>query len=128
MIDRKTRAVAVLAMFAVLPFLSACASGGGGDGGSLYQEISREEIAQVDVADAWELIQRQRPAWLRGSGTVLLYQDGTRVGQGVGIQQVLRGISLQGIQEIRWVHEAEARRLPQAPSGSVRGAILITTR
>ncbi len=125
----RLRVLAVSLMVLSVAFLTACASGGERSGGSMYQEITSEEAQQANVSTAYELIERHRAQWLRtGSGQVLLYVNGTRQGQGVGIRQVLEGIPVSSIQLIEWAEETEARRLPQAPSSNVRGAILVTTR
>jgi len=123
------RMLALSMMLLAVPVLSACASGGERSGGSMYEDITREEAQQANVSNAYDLIERQRAQWLRsGSGQVLLYVNGTRQGQGVGIRQVLEGISVSSIERIEWAEGPEARRLPQAPTSNVRGAILVITR
>lgn len=123
------RTLAIAVMLLSVAVLTACASGGERSGGSMYQDITQEDAQQANVSTAYELIERQRAQWLRsGGGQVLLYVNGTRQGQGVGIRQVLEGISVSSIQLIEWAEGPEARRLPEAPASNVRGAILVTTR
>lgn len=126
---RRTLARSGFVLVALLA--SACASGGGGggsDSGSL-QAITAEEIASSGAVDGWDVIQRIRPSWTSfRSGRTLLYVDNQRRDETGGAEQYLRNISASTIARIEWVRPEDATRLPQAPTGQVAGAIMVTTR
>jgi hypothetical protein len=111
--------------------LSACAAGSSSSGSSLNSElITRAEIDEAGPSNAYDLIQKLRPIWLRWRGStsftqetdVKVYLDGT----GMGEREALRRIDTFNIESIQYL---DARRATnRLGSGHVNGAILIVTR
>jgi len=111
--------------------LSACAAGSSSSGSSLNSElITRTEIDEAGPSNAYDLIQKLRPIWLRWRGStsftqetdVKVYLDGT----GMGERESLRRIDTFNIESIQYM---DARRATNRfGSGHVNGAILIITR
>jgi hypothetical protein len=96
--------------------------------------ITTDEILEMRTAgvrDLYELVSRQRPAWLQRRGdrsfqlatTVLVYHNEMRLG---GVE-ALRDYPLQNITSLRYLDSAQAGLLPGAGSVHVEGAIIITT-
>jgi hypothetical protein len=96
--------------------------------------ISAAEIAeqqQSGVRDLYELVLRQRPAWLQTrterslqlETAVLVYHNETRLG---GLD-ALRGYPLLLVTSLRYLDAAQAGLLPGAGSAHVEGAIVIRT-
>ena len=83
------------------------------------------------VRDLYELISRQRPAWLQTrterslqlETLVLVYHNETRLG---GVE-ALRGYPLLSVESLRYLDAAQAGLLPGAGSAHVEGAIVIRT-
>lgn len=130
----RTRAILLLA----LPLLSAgCASGGGGEAPTATaprprassSTITNEEILEARLPDAYAIVQRLRPNWLRRRGVdvpraaqdVMVYFDTTPR----GYAPVLRNIRAANIYEIRYLDPlaAKARYGP----GHDHGAIIIVS-
>lgn len=120
-------------IFAVL--LSACASSGGQRDGSSAPDrnlITAEEIASVSARDAYEIVQRLRPDWLRTPmdrsarfGTVIgVYYNNNRVGE----IESLRSIEATGVRSMRFLDAAQARALPSQGMQHMAGAIVVSTR
>ncbi|HEX7118982.1 MAG TPA: hypothetical protein VF212_09350 [Longimicrobiales bacterium] len=117
----------------IAAFAAACASSGtavkrssaGGD-----DVILSDEIATVQAANAFELIRRLRPHFLRLSGAVSLRGDGDIVVYVDGIRQgglaSLRSIPAAGITRIERLSATDATT--RLGTGHVYGAILIATR
>jgi hypothetical protein len=95
----------------------ACATATGGSGGSTghdYNRISAEEVAASTAQNAYELINKTRPQYLksRGKTTVLLdtpdrasvFMDGVLFGD----PETLKSIATSGIREIRFYPGNEA--------------------
>jgi len=111
-----------------------CASGGGGSGAGAggggaprrnSSVITLEEIEAVDVTNAYDLIQRLRPQYLRPAGggdPVVLYVDGTRR-QGLGD---LRSLAKSSVREVRYLDSTEATTMHGTNHRS--GAIHVMTR
>lgn len=103
---------------AALPFLlivvASCASGGGAaDSTRSNQVITGEDVTDLDVATAYEVVQRLRPGWLRGRGPAslsgaeglpLVYIDGIRSGGIEALGNVHAGI----VTEIRFLSGRDA--------------------
>lgn len=116
--------------------LTACASSGsaGGTPRHASDQVTRTEIAETTADNAYELVQRLRPNWLRPPSTgsisglrsqlVVVYLDGNRLGD----LQSLRTLSTSGIQSMQWLDAARAATvLNEVGSDPIRGAILIRT-
>lgn len=119
---------------ALLLFLGACASAGGGAGGN-PNLITAEQLEASGAANLEEAIQQLRPRWLRTRGArsldeletgILVYFNDSRLGNA---DEVLRDIPLDGIRRIEYLDSAQAGRLPGAGAGQhVEGAIMVYTR
>ena len=125
-------------LIAAVTLLVACASSGTGSTrpGSSPTRISRAEITTSNATNAYELISRLRPNWLRSSGTgsisggtrsrmILVYLDGQRLED----LNALRSISISGIASAEWLDSSRAATvLREPPAGPISGAILIKTQ
>ena len=126
-----------LSLVAAIVVLTACASstGSGRTSASSPEHITSVEIATTSATNAFELINRLRPNWLRAPATgsisgmrsqlVLVYLDGQRLGD----LQSLQSLSASGIRSMQWLDAARAATvLTEVGSDPIRGAILIRTR
>jgi len=119
--------------------LAACASGGAGSSHAKQDPnvISTEEIATSSASNAYEVIQRLRPNFLRTRGAVhgtpgatnamemvdlVVYLNENRLG---GSDQ-LRQIAATDIQEIRYFNSSEATT--KWGTGHSAGAIQVVSR
>lgn len=119
--------------------LAACASGGGGASATKQNPnvISAEEIDASSASNAYEVIQRLRPSFLRTRGAVhgtpgatnamemvdlVVYLNENRLG---GSDQ-LRQISTSDIREIRYFNSSEATT--KWGTGHSAGAIQVVSR
>lgn len=119
--------------------LAACASGGGGAPAAKQNPnvISMEEIIESSASNAFEVIQRLRPSFLRTRGAVhgtpgatnamemvdlVVYLNENRLG---GSDQ-LRQISTSDIREIRYFNSSEATT--KWGTGHSAGAIQVVSR
>ncbi len=119
--------------------LAACASGGTSAGGKTrYSQnvITADELATVDVTDAYQAIQRLRPQFLtnsRGptqmgtrSGTtdsgIQVYMNDQRLGDVSSLSQIPKN----DIQEIRFLSASEASS--RFGTGNTSGAIVVTRK
>ena len=109
-----------LPRIAGLLLATACASSGGGAPGSTdlrgtrraSDVITAEEIAEVDVAHAYDLVQRLRPAFLRARGKsantqpqyATVYVDGIPRGK----IEALRQITGSSVRTIRYLSGPQA--------------------
>jgi len=95
--------------------------------------ITESEIQGANVNNAYEAIQRLRPAMLRGRGSassndqsgtqgLVVYVDGSPLG---GVQ-ALGNISALNVREIRYLNASDATT--RFGTGHPVGAILVTTR
>jgi hypothetical protein len=90
-----------------------------------------QEQQDAGVRDLYELVSRQRPAWLQTrterslqlETTVLVYHNETRLGGA----EALRGYPLLSVLSLRYLDAAQAGLLPGAGSAHVEGAIVIRT-
>lgn len=115
--------------------LGACASagaGGSGDGGR--DVITRAEIEELNVRDAYDVVERLRADLLRGRGAPtfsdlgqeasrpVVYVDGNRYGR----VAALRSIRAEDVAEIRYLSAADATT--QFGTGHTGGVLLVTLR
>lgn len=105
---------AALLVVALLAAVAACTAGGpGGSGGPTRASnfISPEEFQQAAVmGDAWQAIERLRPAWLRqraGVGSAAVFLNGQRYGD-LGS---LRGLPAADLESARFISAADATTL-----------------
>ena len=127
-----------LARYCTIAALIACASAGStaGSRGS-PDRLTTAEILSSNATNAYELIRRLRPQWLRAPGggsisggvvqnqTILVYLDGHRVGD----LNALSTISVTGVTSMQWLDAARAPTvLNDIPPGAIAGAILIKTQ
>ena len=119
--------------------LLACASSGSGSVGQRTSptRISRSEISASSASNAYELISRLRPNWLRPtatgsvaggvvrSQTILVYLNRQRLED----LNALKTIGTADIDSAEWIDATRvATVLSQVPPGPVSGAIVIKTR
>jgi hypothetical protein len=98
---------------------------------NLIAEAEIQQVQEAGVRDLFELVSRQRPAWLQTrterslqlETTVLVYHNETRLG---GLE-ALRGYPLLNVVSLRYLDAAQAGLLPGAGSAHVEGAIVIRT-
>jgi hypothetical protein len=96
--------------------------------------LTEEEIRQANiVSNAYEVVTRLRPQWLRMRGTTAVPEDdGTREiqvwnnGRKLGNPETLRDITVTQIIEMRWVDPIQARQ--RYGPGNARGVIAINSR
>lgn len=119
--------------------IAACASTGGSGATARAnpEKITRSEIYSSNATNAYELVSRLRPNWLRPPPTgsiaggvvrsqaILVYLNGQRLED----LNALKTISVEGLDSAQWI---EASRVPtvlsNVPSGAVYGAIVLKTR
>jgi hypothetical protein len=130
-------------IFAISIFLitsTACASSGGPK--ATTQESSRDRVTSVEInatpaSNAYDLVNRLRPQWLRSTGTssmgggtiasmqTIIYLDGSKIG---GIES-LKSISSTGIQSLEWISSTRAPIVfTDIGSDPVNGVISIKTK
>lgn len=114
----------------VLVSFAACASGSGGPR-RVRDYISPEEIAAVQAATAFEVVQQLRPEFLRTRGSVsasgseavaVVYIDGVRAGS----LQELRRVPREALQDVRYINAADATT--RYGTGHGGGAIMVATK
>ncbi len=116
----------------------ACASSGAGSAGTRVRHspnvITAEELATVDVANAYQAVQRLRPQFLTASrgpterggaagatdGGIQVYLDDTHAGD----VRALTQIPVSGIKEIRFLTAIEATQ--RYGTGNSAGAIVVS--
>ena len=111
--------------------LAACASSGARTAPRERNVISAEEIATLTVMDAYEVVEKLRPEFLRARGVgslrsrqpdlPVVYVDGVRVG---GLNE-LRRVPRTLLAEIGYLHAADATT--RYGIDHVGGAILVLT-
>lgn len=128
----------ISSMLAVaIPVMLACASRSVPQAGvprSDSRVITRAELDQVDVRNAYEAVERLRPRWLvvrsgprsfQMETEVVVFQDQLFLGN----QEVLERIGTEGIYSIRYLDGPTAKAsLPQLGNRHVQGAIVISMR
>jgi len=124
---------------AFLAAIIGCASSGASSSGfrSSPTRITRSEIYSANASNAYELISRLRPDWLRAQPTgsvaggvvrsqsILVYLNRQRLED----LNALKTISVGGIESAEWVDASRVQTvLSDVPSGAISGAIVIKTR
>ena len=74
--------------------------------------LIRTDLMDSGERDIFDAISRLRPRWLqvrsvtsaRGAAPIVVYRDNARMG-GIG---VLRGMRIEGVQEVRFIHATDA--------------------
>jgi Flp pilus assembly protein TadD len=124
--------------YAMLFALAACASSGSGASATRGSpdRLTRAEITASSATNAYELISRLRPQWLRAPAT-------GSIGAGVRMQAILvylnrerledvnalKTISTDGIDSAEWIDATRAPTiLSDVPTTAIAGAIVIRTR
>jgi hypothetical protein len=129
--------VSALSRLTIIVALAACASTGTTAGPRHQSDlITPAEIASSGTTNAWDLINRLRPNWLRqpnvgsiGGGAhsqvIAVYINGHRFGDISSLQTV----SASGIRSVQWLDAARAPTvLNDIGSDPIAGAILIKTQ
>ena len=124
---------------ALLAAITGCASSGASSSGfrASPTRITRSEIYSANASNAYELISRLRPDWLRAQPTgsvsggvvrsqsILVYLNRQRLED----LNALKTISVGGIESAEWVDASRVQTvLSEVPSGAIAGAIVIRTR
>ncbi len=126
-----------LSRFAAVVALAACASSGtAGSGSRSSDQVTYAEIASSSATNAYALIERLRPNWLRTPGVasigggarsqiVVVYLDGHRLGDITS----LRTLTVDGIKSMQWLDAARAATvLNEVGSDPIAGAIVIKSQ
>jgi hypothetical protein len=121
-----------LAFLVLAVLLASCASSGSRSGGRDRDIITAEEIADVQVATAYDIVQTLRPEYLRTRGLrsmgasqpqgAVVYVDNVRRGG----PESLRTLPRESVLEIRYLNGADATTMYGTNHGD--GAILVRTR
>lgn len=125
-------ACAPLVALAALAILPGCAGTAGGQSGEGADVITASQIAESGASNAYEVIDRLRPRWLRVRMDRSSSRD-TEIVVFVGTLQMsgldaLWDIDARNVRSIRWLDSAQAGMLPGLGSRHVEGAIMIETR
>ena len=122
----------VSAAFALVAALGvvACAAQSAESSRSNTNLITQAEIAAAGSSDAYQLVQRLRPIWLRTrgptsvsqEGDVAVYVDGTHL----GTREALRNLWTDDIESIQFLDAGRATL--RFGAGHENGAILVTRR
>ena len=128
--------VSALSRLSIIVTLAACASTGTTAGARPQSDlITAAEIASSGTTNAWDMINRLRPNWLKqqpvgsiGGGAysqvIAVYVDGHRFGDVTS----LRTLSAAGIRSAQWLDAARAATvLNEIGSDPIAGAIIIKT-
>jgi hypothetical protein len=130
------RTLITIVAFGALLVISGCASSATTRAQSEPDRITSTEMSGSNATNAYELINRVRPNWLRRtapgslsggvrSQVVLVYIDGTKYGE----LSTLRSLGISGLKSIQWLDAVRAGTLlPNIGSEPIAGAIVITTR
>ena len=125
-----------IVLVAILPMCFACirAADGGGAPATDLNLLTREQIREVDVTTAYDVVDRLRPRWLTVRGgsrsfrletEIVVFQDEMFLGN----TDTLRRIGIDGIFTIRYLDGATASAtLPGMSSRHVAGAIVVSMR
>ncbi|HJP85966.1 MAG TPA: hypothetical protein VJ852_08255 [Gemmatimonadaceae bacterium] len=122
----------------IAAFAAACASSGSGaTARSSPDQITHAEVAASNATNAYELVSRLRPNWLRATPTgsigggviarqaILVYMDRQRLED----LDALKTLSIDGIDSAQWIDAARAPTvLPDVPPGPIAGAIVLRSR
>jgi hypothetical protein len=128
-----------VARFSTIMALAGCASSGaaGGTARTSPDRITRSEIYNSNATNAYELINRLRPNWLRPGSTgsigggvvqsqaILVYLNSQRLED----LNALKTISVEGLESAQWIDASRVQTvLNEVPSGPIAGAIVLKTR
>ena len=127
-----------IARLVAVVLVAACASSGSGSTESRGSPdlITRAEIRSSNASNAYELISRLRPNWLRPTATgsisggarsqiILVYLNGQRLED----LNALKTISAEGLKSAQWIDASRVQTvLSDVPSGAIAGAIVVKTR
>jgi hypothetical protein len=127
-----------LALPLLLGAIISCASAGSTSGSRTSPtRITRSEIYSANASNAYELISRLRPDWLRAQPTasvgggvvrsqsILVYLNRQRLED----LDALKTISVGGIDSAEWIDASRVQTvLSDIPGGAIAGAIVIKTR
>ena len=137
--ETMNRRASVMMAVVIFTTVAACASGGTGTSGGRASptRITRAEVDASNATNAYELISRLRPNWLREpptasvsggvirSQTILVYVNRQRQDD----LDALKSISIGAVDSAEWIDASRVQTvLSDVPSGSYTGAILIKTR
>ncbi len=122
-------------VLAALPALLACASGSGFEAPRTSSNvITRAELAEIDVRNAYEAVHRLRPRWLLVRGgprsfssetDVVVFQDETFL----GTLDALERLGTEGIYTIRYLDGPTAQAtLSGIRNRHIQGAIVVSLR
>lgn len=118
-------------------FAAACASTGtGATERSNPNLITHAEVSASGATNAYELVNRLRPNWLRATATgsigggvisrqaILVYLDHQRLED----LDAMKTLSIDGIDSAQWIDASRVQTvLPDVPSGPIAGAIVLRT-
>ena len=117
---------------ALLLLTTACVSGGrgagtdSGSGGARRDRITAEDLEGIVEDNAYDVISRLRPQWLRRRGRSLLpavFRDNIRIGTDI---EALKSIRLENVFELRYLSASDATM--RWGTGFTGGVIQIVTR
>lgn len=122
---------AVVGTLLMVLVLGGCASSGSTEREADRNLITQEEIAELGVNTAYEVVERLRPRWLRVRTSrshnrpthIVVLVDNMQL---EGIRS-LWDVDASNIFSIRWLDSAQAGQLPGLGSRHVEGAILVET-
>lgn len=108
----------------------AAASQGSSSPGGSRQLISEPEIEQSTATNAFDLVRRIRPQWLRSRGQMSIERPSDVVvyvnGHPHGGSGALNDVHIQSIRQIQFLSAVEATQ--RFGTDHARGAILVTLR
>lgn len=94
--------------------------------------LEREEFADLAYSDAYEIVARLRPRWMRGrgfstlqsqdSGLPVVYRDGRFLGE----LELLRDIDFGAVERMEFIGASDSTT--RFGTGHLGGVILVTTR
>jgi len=125
-----------LLLAAALPVMVACAPNSGLEGPRRSSNvITRAELAELDVRNAYEAIDRLRPLWLKVRAGARSFQTSTEVAvfqddMYVGSLDVLERMGTEGIYSMRYLDgpTAQATLSGGIQDRHIQGAIVIYMR
>jgi hypothetical protein len=132
-VPRVPPAAPALLLLLVALVTAGCATGGPGEGGARSgpNVLEREDFAELHYADAYEIVARLRPRWLRarGFGTLrdssanlpVVYRDERLLGE----PGSLRDIDFDTVVRIEYISASDSTT--RFGTGHSGGVILVTT-
>lgn len=120
----------VMLLLAAVSLAAGCATSSGASSGSNRSVLTLEEIQAHDYGNVYDLIQAERPWWLRARGAksfthetpIMVYVDGSEV----GTTEALRTMSPYQYVRIQYYGAGQAQ--VRFGTGNVSGAIELTTQ